>query len=337
MHHCRGWIRRIRYRLEFAAFLVVVTVVRRLPERCVLWGVELLTALMVRLPKRWTRGDVVEHNLRAAFGTDLDETEIDRIRRGMWRHLFLLVAEVVREVPRLTEERTVELVRFHRKTDVLQALLSDRPVILVSGHVGNWELAVAVFGVWGFPMFVVARDLDNPHLDRWFRRYRQATGHTMLSKRHDQQAIVDAVAAGRSIALLGDQDAGLRGIFVDFFGRPASTYKSIALLALQFDAVLCVGYALRLDEPSTAGGPAAPRFEIGCEEVIDPRTIDADDPIHEVTQRFTSALERVVRRAPDQYFWLHRRWKTRPEDFRKNRKRRRPKGPIGPVSGTEAA
>lgn len=316
-------IRRLRYLAEYVAFLVATALVRWLPERCVQWGVAALTAVIVRLPRWWTRGDVIEHNLKVAFGASVDARQIERLRRGMWRHLLLLVAEVIREVPRLSEERTVELVRFHRKADVLRALLSDRPVILVSGHVGNWELAVAVFGVWGFPLGVVARDLDNPYLDRWFRRYRQATGHTMLSKRHDQQAIVDTVASGRSIALLGDQDAGLRGIFVDFFGQPASTYKSIALLALQFDAVLCVGYALRLEGARAEDGQPSPRFEVGCEEVIDPRTIDAPDPVHEVTQRFTAALERIVRRAPEQYFWLHRRWKTRPEDFRKNRKRRR--------------
>lgn len=113
-----------------------------------------------------------------------------------------------------------------------------------------------------------------------------------------------------SLALLGDQDAGGSGLFVDFFGRPASTFKSIGLLAMEYEALICVGYARRLASRTSTGWP---HFELGCEEVIDPRECQSGDALREITQRYTSALERVIRRAPEQYFWVHRRWKSVPK------------------------
>ena len=112
------------------------------------------------------------------------------------------------------------------------------------------------------------------------------------------------------LALLGDQDAGSRGLFVPFFGKEASTFKSIALLALECRAVICVGYASRLEDDFDRYRWA--RFELGCEEVIDVLDIESADAVREITQRFTSALERVIRRSPEQYFWIHRRWKSKP-------------------------
>ncbi len=114
-----------------------------------------------------------------------------------------------------------------------------------------------------------------------------------------------------SLALLGDQDAGKKGLFVPFFGRDASTFKSIALLAIQYRALICVGYARRLPDDFRKWGWA--RYELGCEEIIDPDDHDHSEAIREITERYTAALERVIRLSPEQYFWVHRRWKSRPK------------------------
>jgi KDO2-lipid IV(A) lauroyltransferase len=165
---------------------------------------------------------------------------------------------------------------------------------------------------------VIARDLENPLLQRWFLDFRQATGHSLISKKGCFDDIMTTLAQGGRIALLADQDAGRGGVFVDFFGRPASTPKTIALMALQYDALILVGYARRQAEP-------APwvRFELGCEEIIDPREIQSADPIREITQRYTSALERLVRQAPDQYFWVHKRWRSQPGQRKQRRLERK--------------
>jgi KDO2-lipid IV(A) lauroyltransferase len=186
-------------------------------------------------------------------------------------------------------------------------------VFILGGHFGNWEVSTATFGMFGFPMGIVARRLDNPYLHHWFFEARQTTGHRLYDKNSGWNDMVRLLQAGGNLGLLCDQDAGRRGVFVDFFGRPASTFKSIALMAMEYDALLVVGYGIRL--PDDFKDARWVRYEIGCEEVIDPRDFACTrDTVHDITQRYTKALERSIRRAPEQYFWVHRRWKTAPAD-----------------------
>jgi KDO2-lipid IV(A) lauroyltransferase len=211
-------------------------------------------------------------------------------------------------------DNVVATIQFRNRADAVRALCSSRPVIVVSGHFGNWELAVSVFGLFGFRMGVVTRPLDNPYLQRWFLRVRRHTGHRLIAKKGGFDEMTALLRRGGVFAVLADQDAGSRGVFVDFFGRPASTHKAIALMALEFDALICVGYASRLDDEWSIDG--LPRFELGCEAVIDPRDCTTGDPVRELTALYTNALERVIRRVPHQYFWVHRRWKSRPKSRR---------------------
>jgi KDO2-lipid IV(A) lauroyltransferase len=221
-----------------------------------------------------------------------------------------MVTEIVHLPRKLHLNNYNHVITFRNRGIVLRAFASQRPVILLSGHFGNWEMAISVFGLFGFPMGVIARRLDNPYLHEWFRCFREYTGHDLILKKGAFQQISARLQAGNSVALLGDQDAGPRGIFVDFFGREAATFKSIALLAIEHQALICVGYARRLaDNPDSPGWV---RYELGCEDVVDPLDFTGDDPVRNVTQRYTDALERVIRRAPEQYFWVHRRWKTSP-------------------------
>ena len=181
-----------------------------------------------------------------------------------------------------------------------------RPLLFVTGHFGNWELGGYTLGLLGFSTFAIARKLDNPYLnDFLLHRFRQRIGQRILYKDGDFERIQAALAASGVIATLGDQDAGQRGQFVDFFGRPASTHKAVALLALEFNAVMVVIGVPRIGEPM--------RYEVAVEDVILPEEYAGrPDAVRAITQRFTAALERMVRRAPEQYFWLHRRWKHEP-------------------------
>ena len=147
---------------------------------------------------------------------------------------------------------------------------------------------------------------DNPYLnDFLLHRFRQRTGQCILYKDGDFERIQAALASGGVIATLGDQDAGQRGLFVDFFGRPASTHKAVALLALEHNAMMVVIGVPRTGEPM--------QYKIAAEEVILPEEYAGrPDAMRAITQRFTAALERLARRTPEQYFWLHRRWKHAP-------------------------
>lgn len=304
--------RRLRHLLEYAAFRTLVAVIHAMPL-CVIDAGSTVLAFVVHrlLPGRLTRHDIAVENLRRAFGDSLDP---DRVIGRMWQHLFRTIGEVIHLQRRLSRTSYLRYIRFRNRDQVVTALCSDRPVILLSGHLGNWELAIWIFGLFGFSMGVVARRLDNPYLDRYFIRFRSDTGHELLDKSGASGAMIERLESSGQLALLGDQDAGSHGLFVDFFGHPASTFKSIALLALRHEAIICVGYAIRLDPDN---GPE--RFEVGCEELIDAGAIDDENPVLALTRQYTAALERVVRRAPEQYFWVHRRWKSRPGRRRSRR------------------
>ncbi|MEZ6130697.1 MAG: lysophospholipid acyltransferase family protein [Planctomycetaceae bacterium] len=303
-------VRKLRYLLEYLFFCAVVFVMQSLPVGSVVRLAD-LTAWMVHrvVPRRMNRYHIAADNLRTAFGDELTDEQVDQIIGGMWRHLARMVCEVIQLQRRFRLYNCTDVLRFYQRNECVQAIMQGRPVLFLGGHFGNWEVSVNTFGHFGFPMGVVARDLDNPWLQEWFRRFRESTGNWVVSKTGASVELVTAMEEKRNASLLCDQDAGRRGVFVDFFGKPASTFKSIALLALQHDALIVVGGAWRLADAEQKDSRWR-NFELATEAIIDSRDFDQADAVQQLTQRFTTALEQLIRRAPEQYFWLHRRWKT---------------------------
>ncbi len=301
----------VRFWFEFLAFRLAVCWIDCLsPRAAARWANRLATFFCDSLPEKWTRTEVIYDNLRRAFGPEIRKNELRRLRHGMWVHLFRTVIEMVQAPRKLHLHSYRRIVEFEGLADSNNALLSGRRVLVLGGHFGSWEIGMALFGVWGFRMGVVAREMDNPYLQAWFSRERQRTGHHLLAKKGDFDEMLTLLDRGGNIGLLCDQDAGSRGLFVDYFGTPASTFKSIALLALEYDALLVVGSTIRLPDDFDRIGWS--RFRMQMDAVIDPRRITSKDPVREITQQYTSALEQAVRRAPEQYFWVHRRWKSEP-------------------------
>ncbi len=320
----KSWLQQVRHRAEYFVFRLVVCIVQAFsPSQCAYFARLLAAFIHQGLPRRWTRYGVARENLRIAFGDDLTDAAADRLIFRMWVHLFQLVGEVILLPRKVKLCNIVEAVQFRNKAQALRGLCSERPVLLLSGHVGNWEMAISIFGQFGFHMGLVARALDNPYLDRWFFNFRKYTGHRPIPKKGGFDVMAELMNRGGALALLADQDAGSRGEFVSFFGKPASTHKSIALLAIEYEALICVGYARRLEHDRLPNG--WPRYEVGCEEIIDPLDHTTGDAVHEITQRFTAALERVIRIAPEQYFWVHRRWKSTPQSRSERRAAQRRK------------
>lgn len=304
--------RKLRHLLEYALFLTALFVLRCTPVRSANRFADAVAYFMHRfVPKKLTRYSISAENIRTAFGDETTDEQVDQIVFGMWKHLVRLVLEIIQMERRFRLANTTSILRFYQREECVSAVLTGRPVIFLSGHFGNWEISVNTMGHFQFPMGVVARDLDNPWLHRWFLRFRESSGNSMISKHGASTELVEALEAGRNVSLLCDQDAGRRGQFVDFFGKPASTFKSIALLALQYDAMIVVGGSWRLPE-SEQRDCRWVRFEMATEAVLDSRDFDDVDGIPKLTQAFTLALEGLIRRAPEQYFWLHRRWKTPP-------------------------
>src|ERR671939_298814 len=152
-------------------------------------------------------------------------------------------------------------------------------------------MAGYLFGVFGFPPHSVARTLDNPYLDRFLRSFRERTGQRLIPKKGGYDQMLEVLRTGGVLSFLADQDAGQRGLFVEFFGRPASTHKAIALLALEFNVRLLVVGTPKVAEPM--------RYQVTIEDSVAPQEFSGrPDAVAAMTQRFTSSLERIIRRFP---------------------------------------
>ena len=309
-------VRQLRHRLEYVVFCAAVFVIQSLPLRIAERVTDVLAILIHRLPSKINRRQVAEDNIRKSCG-DLTEAQTDRMILGMWQHLCRMVFEITHIRRRLRLETTPVILDFFQREECVQAVLSGRKLIFLGGHFGNWEISVNTFGCFGFPMGVIARDLDNPWLHKWFLKYRESSGNWIISKRGGGSDLVNSLETCGMASLLCDQDAAGRGILVRFFGRPASTFKSIALLALEYDALIIVGGGRRLPRSKTTRTNWVP-FELATQAIIDSRDFDGSNAMQELTQTYTTALENLVRRAPEQYFWVHRRWKSEPRRRRRH-------------------
>jgi Kdo2-lipid IVA lauroyltransferase/acyltransferase len=253
---------------------------------------------------------VARENLKHAFGDGLNEGQTARMVASVYRHFCTMLIEIIHLPRKVHANNWRQYLDLRGGRQLVEGLLSGRPLLLVTGHFGNWELAGYVLGLLGFRGHAIARPLDNPYLDAYFRRFRECTGQKVLAKKGDFDEIQAILDQGGVLATLADQDAGQRGLFVDFFDRPASTHKAVALLALEHQVPMLVIGAPRVAMPM--------RYEIVVADFILPEEYAGrPDAVRSLTQRFTTALERIIRAYPEQYFWLHRRWKHQPPKSRR--------------------
>ncbi|MBS3734795.1 MAG: lipid A biosynthesis acyltransferase [Phycisphaerae bacterium] len=260
--------------------------------------------LMYRFDARHRRRGL-EH-LRRSF-PEWTEDKRRRICKASMRNTVYLGLEVLFTPRLITPGRWQRHITLTRMSEFVRIMVEGKTgLICATGHFGNWEVAGYTMGAVGFDCYVVARPLDNPYINDYILGVREYRGVTVLDKKGAAES-VDRILEQRGIvAFVADQDAGRKGLFVDFFGRAASTYKSIGLLAMRHNVPIAVPYARRLDE--------AFHFEIGCRRIIRPNEwADKPDPLRWITQEYTRALEDVIRTAPEQYLWVHRRWKHRPK------------------------
>lgn len=254
---------------------------------------------------RCHRNRALEH-LRRSF-PDWDEAEYHRVARESMRNLLYLVMEMM-FTPRLFKPGSWRRHGYLTKqSESIRLMIEQKvPLIHITGHFGNWEILAYTMSMGGFRTYVVARPLDNPYISDYVMGLREKSGLRILYKKGVSMLADDILNSRGSLSWVADQDAGRKGFFVDFFGRPASTFKSIALLGMRHNAPIIVAYALRL-------GPCY-KFEVGIQRVVTPdEWADKDNPQLWITQEYTKALEELVREHPEQYLWVHRRWKHRPK------------------------
>jgi KDO2-lipid IV(A) lauroyltransferase len=247
-------------------------------------------------------------NLRASF-PEYPEKELERIGRQSIEHFCELAMDVIFSTRIIHVETWHRYVHFQKFKEAMQIILRGQGAIMVTGHYGNWEILGYTMATLGFRSYGVARPIDNPHIDAWLLGVREKRGQMILSKRGVTETAQDILKNNGVLGFIADQDAGPKGMFVPFFGRLASTYKSIGLLAMQQQVPVVIGYARRRGDLFD--------FDIGVTDIIYPADWqDQPEPLHYITARYTRGIETFVREDPSQYLWIHRRWKNRPRHER---------------------
>ena len=261
-------------------------------------------SVYARLSKR--RRERAEENIRISF-PKLNEDEIKGLAEESIRNMFQLFAVDSLAMPRLLGQRTwPEKVRVGTMNQVVPMLVREEPAIFITGHTGNWELLGYLLSLLGFKLTVLARPIDNPLINKWLLDLRQTHGMQVMTKFGATNEIDRIIQDGGRVGFIADQNAGDKGLFVPFLGRMASSYKSIGLLAMRHQVPVIVGYAKRT--------PGQFDYTLIAADIIHPEDWqNHPHPLFYITARFNRAIEQMIRMAPEQYLWVHRRWKSRPK------------------------
>ena len=290
--------------LQAAAALLLALPFYVLPHRAALRVGELIGAAMYRLLKR--RRDIGRKNLTIAFGDALSAQEKERILAATFRNLGKSIAETL-HFPKMSAAYLAEHVQIIGQENYVAAKRKGRGVIYLTAHIGNWEMASHAQSAAGHPMSIVVRPLDNVYLNRLVMRVRTLRGNRLLA-RSDQglRQILAALKNQETVGILMDQNTlRSKGIFVNFFNKPACTIPVIALLALRYHVPVVSAFIVRTGF-DTHELRLSPEIEIE-------RTGDTQRDIAANTAKFNKVIEDFIRAHPDQWFWVHNRWKTQPE------------------------
>jgi KDO2-lipid IV(A) lauroyltransferase len=293
----------MRQRLEYAAAWPFIKLLGILPRRLsralgigLGWAVYLLHVRLRRVGMR---------NLELAF-PEKTTRERGRILRGEFTSIGRQLAEVC-QFPRYTPENVDQVVVYDGLENYEQAYARGKGVLFLTAHFGGWEVSAFTHSMHGHWMHVVMRPMDNAYLDGLIRSYRTMHGNKMVDKDDFVRGLLSAMKAGEAVGILMDTNmTPPQGIFVDFFGIPACTASGLARIALRTDAAVVPGFTIW----DSSLGKYRLRFDPAVDLV---RTGDLDTDILRNTQIFTGIIESYVRKYPEQWLWVHRRWKTRPE------------------------
>lgn len=251
------------------------------------------------------RKNVVEQQIAAAF-PEFPPDKIHELSRRCFAHLGRTSVETAL-LPSLGPERIIELVETMDHFDLVQqAMAAGRGVLIITGHLGNWELGGAYLAARGIPLDAIVRSQANPLFDEYINRTRAAAGITIVRDYDAVRRTPRSLRDGRAIAFVADQGVlSLASTYVPFFGRPAKTPRGPAVFAMRYNVPTFFAAALR--QPNG-------RYHIYTEPIPLPQSGDRERDIDAMVAMYTNALERCVRLAPEQYFWHHRRWRRQPPD-----------------------
>ena len=199
-------------------------------------------------------------------------------------------------------------IEFGDMSQVLRKILKGQGLIMVTGHYGNFEVLSCAMTCFGLESYNIARPIDNPYINHYVYNILQ-NSKTIIYKKGATETMHEVLTSGASLGIVADQNGSRKDIFVDFFGRKAATYKSIGLMAMEYNVPIVIGCARRIGDQY--------RFKLVVSRIIEPSEWqEQENPLQWITAEYTNAIEKFIREDPEQYWWLHRRWKTRPPEER---------------------
>lgn len=291
--------------IEFGAVYTLLSIVRITPMTCIRVISILMGALFFFIsPKR--RGIAIG-NLTSAFGDEKTAVEIRNIAKDSFRSFFLTFFEIIKFQHLFDSEDAAD--RIRNTADGLEALFQKAKAIhdqsggciFVTPHIGNWEVLPRVSRLVGIPLAIIARPLDNEYLNDLLLKKRAVSGQIIMPKRNSFFALQDTLKKGKSVGMLPDQST-MKGIFVDFFGRKATTTPVPALLAISHKRPIVVVACCRKERGQYVGFVCDP---------IWPKDFESEKAeIFRLTQEMNRNMEMIIRKYPGQYLWMHNRWKT---------------------------
>lgn len=289
-----------RTRVEYGAVAVFAWLVRSTPlfiARFLANNLGWIGAHVLKL-----RREVALDNLHNAF-TEISRAECRRIYYRCWRHFMRVGVEMAR-LPGMSREFARKWINLSQSTILFDVLKRGKGVIVVSGHFGNWEWMGGAMALEGCPVTYVVTTQSNKLVEAWMDRMRQSVGIEIVPRRNAIRGVLSALKRNRAVAILIDQDAGEAGAFVPFFGRLASTPRGPAIFHVKTKTPIIFCTA-PLDDKGI--------YQVKFEEIrFQDLTGDRDRDIHHITSKITELLEGEVKEHPEQWFWLHRRWKSVP-------------------------
>jgi len=288
---------------EFIPAWVLLKLLALLPRFAAIWIGKVIARAAYHMHGRLRR--VGYRNLELAM-PELTAEQRRAIVKGVFINLGRLLGEFS-QFPRITSDNITRLVEYDGFENYQRASERGRGVLMLTGHVGAWELCAFAQGVYGHPLSFLVRPLDNPLLDRMISRYRELSGNRTINKNRAVKPVLEVLRRGGDVGLLIDVNTlPDQGVFCDFFGLPACSTTGLAVFALRADAPVVPGFLI-WDESARKHRL---RFE---PEVPLIRTGDFKEEVMLNTARFTKVIEEYARRYPDQWLWVHKRWHTRPE------------------------
>ncbi|HJX94602.1 MAG TPA: lysophospholipid acyltransferase family protein [Candidatus Acidoferrum sp.] len=288
---------------EYAPVWLILKILGALPRRVARGFAATVTSLLFSLQPKLQK--TAEFNMRLAFPDWADAQRKDATRK-MVRNLGWMAAEFAR-LPRLTKENIEDVVILEGHENFLEGQRRGKGVLYLTGHIGAWELSSFAHALYGYPLHYMARPLDNKRLDTLVNQYRCSSGNLPIFKNESARVVLRILKDSGTVGILADQNTlPAEGAFVDFFGKVACTTTGLARVALHTGAAVVPGYAY-WDETVQK---YRLRFEPPVELI---RTGDTERDVFENTRRFAKVIEEIIRRHPDQWIWVHKRWKTRPK------------------------